>query len=279
MLGWVVAGLVCSCVAASAQDGGNVLVAVEATSQMSERIAARYVRARSIPAENVVHLRTGATDEVTRAEYEEQIEAPIAAWIRRHAMHDRIFYIVLTKGIPLRISGSGGRGGAAASVDSELTLLYRKLVGTRVPTAGPLPNPYFGTVAPAAHRGPFSHVDQDVYLVSRLDGFTEADVIGLVDRGSAAISNGDFVLDSKGKNSAETPEIWLKATADALLGCRTRAAGAPRGDVYRHARTGKCPRLRVLGLERSVDQDATARTRIRARRAGDDVRQCRSAHV
>ena len=45
-------------------------------------------------------------------------------------MHDRIFYIVLTKGIPLRISGSGGRAGTAASVDSELTLLYRKLVGT-----------------------------------------------------------------------------------------------------------------------------------------------------
>ena len=147
LLGWFVAGLACSCAVASAQDGSNVLVAVEATSRMSERIAAHYVRARRIPAENVVALKTAATDEVTRAQYEEQIEGPIAAWIRRHAMHDRIFYIVLTKGMPLRISGSGGRGGASASVDSELALLYRKLVGTHIPIVGPLPNPYYESVA------------------------------------------------------------------------------------------------------------------------------------
>ena len=146
LLGWVMAGLACSCAAASAQDGNNVLVAVELTSPTSQRIAAHYVQARRIPAENVVALRTGATDEVTRAQYDELIEGPIATWIRRHAMQDRIFYIVLTKGVPLRISGSGGRGGTTASVDSELTLLYRKLVGTRIPIVGPQPNPFHGSV-------------------------------------------------------------------------------------------------------------------------------------
>jgi len=50
---------------------------------------------------------------------------------------DRILYIVLTKGIPLRVNGTSGQDGTIASVDSELTLLYRKLVqGQGIPLAG-----------------------------------------------------------------------------------------------------------------------------------------------
>ena len=233
-----------------------IIVAVEVMSPASERIAAHYVRTRHIPAENVVALRTGATDEVTRAQYEEQIEGPIAAWIRRHAMHDRIFYIVLTKGVPLRISGSGGRGGSTASVDSELTLLYRKLVGTRVPSVGPQPNPFHGSVGATTFRGPFSHADQDLYLVSRLDGFTEADAIALIDRGSAAISAGDFVFDSRGQSSAETPELWLKATADAL------AAAGLEQRVVLESTPGMLPgRRNVLGYASWGSNDPAIRTR------------------
>ena len=257
LLGWVMAGLLCSCAVASAQDGNNVLVAVEVTNPMSERIAAHYVRARRIPAENVVALRTGATDEVTRAQYEATIEGPIGAWIRRHAMHDRIFYIVLTKGLPLRISGSGGRAGTSASVDSELALLYRKLVGTRIPVVGPLPNPYFESVAsPTTYRGLFSHADEDIYLVSRLDGFTEADAVALIDRGSAAIPNGDFVLDSKGQSSAETPELWLKATADALA-----AAGLNERVVVESTPSSVLGRRNVLGYASWGSNDPSIRTR------------------
>jgi uncharacterized protein (TIGR03790 family) len=262
LLGCVVAGLGCSCAAASAQDGNNVLVAVELANPTSERIAAHYVQARRIPAENVVPLRTGATDEVTRAQYDELIEAPIATWIRRHAMQDRIFYIVLTKGIPLRISGSGGRAGTTASVDSELTLLYRKLVGTRVSIVGPQPNPFHGSVGATTFRGPFSHADQDVYLVSRLDGFTEADVIALIDRGSAAISAGDFVLDSKGQSdskghsSADTPELWLKATADALA-----AAGLNERVVVESTTSSVVGRRNVLGYASWGSNDPSIRTR------------------
>ena len=64
-------------------------------------------------------------------QYERQIERPIAEWITSHAAQDRILYIVLIKGVPLRIAGTPGRQGTVASVDSELTLLYRRLVGAR----------------------------------------------------------------------------------------------------------------------------------------------------
>ena len=175
-------------------------------------------------------------------------------------MQDRIFYIVLTKGIPLIISGSGGRGGTASSVDSELTLLYQKLVGKRIPAVGPLPNPYFGKGPAAALPGPFSHTDQDIYLVSRLDGFSEADVIALIDRGSAAIASGDVVLDSKGeakgKSSADTPELWLNATADAL------AAVGFKERVVVESTAGSVPaRRNVLGYASWGSNDPSIRTR------------------
>jgi uncharacterized protein (TIGR03790 family) len=259
-LGWAVGAWMCSCGVASAQDGRNVLVVVELANPASGRIAAHYARGRGIPPENVVALRTGATDEVTRSQYEEQIEGPIGAWIRRHMLQDRIFYIVLTKGIPLSISGSGGRGGTTSSVDSELTLLYQKLVGKRIPAVGPLPNPYFGNGPAPGPRQPFSHADQDIYLVSRLDGFNEADVIALIDRGSAAAASGDFVFDSKGetkgKSSADTPELWLKATADAL------AAAGLKERVVVESTPGSVPaRRNVLGYASWGSNDPSIRTR------------------
>ena len=58
--------------------------------------------------------------------YARQIEQPIWACIASLRAHDRILYIVLTKDVPIRISGTGGRSGTNASVDSELTLLYRR---------------------------------------------------------------------------------------------------------------------------------------------------------
>ena len=256
VLGWMIALLLGSFGGASAQDGSNVLVAVEVTSATSERIAAHYVRARAIPAENVVTLRTSAAEEVTRAQYEREIEGPIGAWIRGHAMQDRIFYIVLTKGIPVRISGSAGRDGTSASVDSELTLLYRKLVGTRIGSVGPLRNPYYGVAATTTGRGLFSHADHDVYLVSRLDGFNEADVLALINRGAAPTRNGDVVLDSKGKSSGETPEHWLKATADALA-----AAGLEQRVLLESTDGGVRDRANILGYASWGSNDPSIRTR------------------
>jgi len=40
---------------------------------------------------------------------------------------------MLTKDVPIRISGTSGRSGPNASVDSELTLLYRRRTGESVP--------------------------------------------------------------------------------------------------------------------------------------------------
>jgi uncharacterized protein (TIGR03790 family) len=232
---------------AFAQDGSNVLVVVNTASVSAAPIAARYVRARAIPAEQVVRVTTSTGDEIERAQYERQIERPIADWITSHDAQDRILYIVLIKGVPLRISGTPGRQGTTASVDSELTLLYRRLVGAPVLTTGPIANSYFHGGKSLIDVKLFNHADYDIYLVSRLDGFTELDVAGLINRGASPERTGSFLIDGTGPATEGVTPKWLQATADALIagGFQGRveldtvpAAAPPRKNVLGYASGG-----------------------------------------
>ena len=202
---------------AFAQDGANVLVVVNTASPVSAPIAARYVRARSIPGPNVLRLITTTNEEIDRAQYERQIERPIAEWLTSHAAQDRILYVVLIKGVPLRIAGTPGRQGTLASVDSELTLLYRRLVGMRTAMVGSIANPYFAGTKPLTESKPFSHAEHDIYLVSRLDGFSESDVNGLIDRGAAPARSGAFLLDTMTPPAEPIADGWLRASSAALV--------------------------------------------------------------
>lgn len=214
-----------------AQDGSNVLVVVNSASADSEKIAERYVTARSIPADNVLRLRTSTDEEIDRRSFDIEIEVPIAEWISRRAAQDRILYIVVTKGIPLRIRGSGGLMGTTSSVDSELTLVYRKLLGAAVPAAGRVPNPYFQGDRPLSEAKPFSHEKNDVYLVTRLDGFTLDAVYRVIAGGVSPLSEGTVVLDRKGGRPVISAEmdgsrprlIGWPSMATALKCCSMRA--------------------------------------------------------
>jgi uncharacterized protein (TIGR03790 family) len=183
-----------------AQSGANVLVVANESNAASVQIAERYAQARSLPADNVIRLKTlpaDAPEVISRLGYEFQIERPIADWFSRHAAHDRILYIVLTKGIPLRVEGSIGRQGTQSSVDSELTLLYRALTGRPVAPQGRIPNPYFAGHTPSGEFKHFTHRDYDIFLVTRLDGFTVDDGLALIDRAASPSRNGRVLLDQK----------------------------------------------------------------------------------
>jgi uncharacterized protein (TIGR03790 family) len=189
-LGWPAA-------AVFAQSAENVAVIVNDASPDSKRIADHYARVRGLPAENVIHLSTSTADNIARAMYVSDIETPIAAAIRRHNLHDRVLYLVLTKGVPLRIDGTPGQDGTVASVDSELTLLYRRMAGGTAPIRGRVPNPYFLSTTPVADAVPFTHRAHDIYLVTRLTGFTADDAIALIDRAQRPRADGRFVLDQR----------------------------------------------------------------------------------
>jgi uncharacterized protein (TIGR03790 family) len=198
-----------------AQTAENILLIVNETNPTSTDVGAYYAQKRNIPQTNILRIKTSVDDNITREEYERQIELPIRGWLIRNFAQDRILYFVLAKGIPLRIIGTSGKEGTTASVDSELTLLYRRLLGHAVPMAGLINNPYFQADVPIAQAKQFSHADHDIYLVSRLDGYSSADIRALIDRGFAPSKEGKILLDGKG-SAEEKGDVWLKAAADQL---------------------------------------------------------------
>ncbi|HET9319379.1 MAG TPA: TIGR03790 family protein, partial [Bryobacteraceae bacterium] len=116
-----------------------------------------------------------------------------------------------TSGVPLRIRGSAGSMLAeAASVDSELTLLYSDIRGRPHSLPAGIHNPFFGRVSAV-----FRHPDFPIYLVTRLTGYDFADVKGLIDRALRARNRGNFVIDLK-KFDNGPGNGWLRDAARAL---------------------------------------------------------------
>jgi uncharacterized protein (TIGR03790 family) len=213
-------------VATSAQTADNVLLVINDASPASVQIGEYYARQRAVPPDHIVHLtinaKAPAVETIAREDYTRTIEAPIAAALTKGSLQDKVLYLVLTKGIPLRILGSGGLQGTTASVDSELTLLYRKMLGLETPVAGRVANPYFLGDKAITDAKPFTRTLSDIYLVTRLDGFTVDDVLKLVDRGAAPATVGSIVLDEKATLIDRGGDLWLEQTANRL---RTSGAG------------------------------------------------------
>ena len=201
---------------AAAQSSANVLLVVNESSPDSIRVGDHYARVRAIPANQIVRLKTTATETIARAEYERSIELPIIQWLSKHLLQDQVLFIVLTKGVPLRVDGTGGLAGTISSVDSELTLLYRKMTGSNVLATGRIDNPYFLRDRPLAQARPFSRADHDIYLVTRLDGFTADDVVKLIDRGAKPSRDGQVVLDQKATVLDAGGDKWLDEAARKL---------------------------------------------------------------
>ena len=202
-------------IAAFGQTGDNVLVVVNEAVPASIEIGEYYAKRRSIPAMQLLKIRTSSADQVTRLEYDVTIQAPIGSWLSRNQAQDRILYIVLTKGVPLRIAGTGGRTGTVSSVDSELALLYRRMTGNTVAPNGSTANPYYLGDAAVSTATRFSHTKYDIFLVTRLDGFSTADVKALIDRGLDPRTSGRIVLDQRASLN-DKPNDWLADAAQKL---------------------------------------------------------------
>jgi uncharacterized protein (TIGR03790 family) len=198
---------------AAAQSAENVAVVINDASPASQKIAEYYIKRRGIPATNVIRIRTVTTEDIERPGYLSTIEQPVAAALSRNALQDRILYIVLTKGIPLRVRGTAGTNGTYASVDSELTVLYTKMTGRPVPVSGPFVNPFYLDTRPVREARPFSHRDHQIYLVTRLDAFTVDEVLQLIDRAQSPVSDGSIVLDQRAGLSDQTADEWLAEAA------------------------------------------------------------------
>src|SRR5689334_2289936 len=94
-----------------AQSAENVAVVINDNSADSQRVGDYYVRRRGVPPSNVIHIRTSVEDSIERNAYMAAIELPVAEALTARSLQDRVLYIVLTKGIPLRVAGDGGPQG------------------------------------------------------------------------------------------------------------------------------------------------------------------------
>ncbi|HEY4416395.1 MAG TPA: TIGR03790 family protein [Verrucomicrobiae bacterium] len=199
----------------------QVLLVVNTNSPASREIAADYASKRRI--ENILPIQcqdsavSAKNETIALADYTRAIESPIQTYL---ATHTNIDFIVLTKGIPIRITGSAmgscdehSREPASIrghpSVDSTLAALgYAGLPGVmKIDIAGSgaigcaYSNRYWNV------REPFSHVKFGGYLVTRLDGYTVADAKALTSRALEAEQNNAQIL-TQGKVLLDVEPIF-----------------------------------------------------------------------
>ena len=175
-----------------ADPAAATLVVYNENDPLSRDLADFYASKRGIEADRVVGLKCSINEEISRDEYDQTIAGPLRAifdargWWRRSpddpaadpssiVAENRIRYVALIRGIPLRISETTAYPGDAttepppigvrnqAAVDSELTLLG--LFTHHI--SGVLSNPYFRSYQSfAAVHHP------ELMLVARLDAPT-----------------------------------------------------------------------------------------------------------
>ena len=199
-----------------AQTGENVLLVVNRQSPLSTRIADYYRPLRGVPAANVCSLDSTTKEEIDWITYQKSVEIPVGACLTKGSLQEKVLYIVLTADIPLRIAGTGGALDDAeqSSVDSELTLLYQKLKGSKFVRKGTVLNPFFGKVDAAFHHPQFP-----IYLVTRLAAYDWDDVKGMIDRAQQARNRGRFVIDLKSAADKQGND-WLRDAALLIPGDR-----------------------------------------------------------
>jgi uncharacterized protein (TIGR03790 family) len=181
----------------------QVLLVVNSNSPVSREIADDYALKRKV--RNILSIQcqdsalNTKNETITLADYVRSIENPIRDYL---AAHTNIDFIVLTKGIPIRITGSAMgscdehsqepaniRG--HPSVNSTLAALdYASLPGTLkidITGSGAIGCAYSNRYWNATE--PFSHSKFGGYLVTRLDGYTATDAKALVTRSLVAEQN------------------------------------------------------------------------------------------
>ena len=190
------------------------MLVVNDASTLSRNIGQYYAGRRGVPPKNICHIRTTATEEIARPQYDREIANAIGLCLTRNQLTEQILYIVTTGGVPLKIpetSKSSGMEGDYASVDSELTLLYSDLkTGQPHPIAGPALNPYFGR-----REAKFAHPEFPIYLVTRLAAYDLEGVKAIIDRSLHAANQGKFVIDLKSP-FPEDGDSWLRQAANLL---------------------------------------------------------------
>ena len=196
-------------------ETASVVVVINSASTDSTEIGAYYRSKREIPKENVVMVDCVTTDNIPYQDFVKNIQVPVQKAIK-DSKH-KIKYVVLTKGVPIRLDNDGGW-----SVDAFLSTMNMsvnaidKADEEHVKKAM---NPYF------EKDEPFSPEKfGGLILVTRLDGESVDDAKELVDNSLAAKADkGPFFFDQAGNRKTEGYGVLNKALEVANDGLRSRS--------------------------------------------------------
>jgi uncharacterized protein (TIGR03790 family) len=172
----------------------RVLVVRNANSPVARALADDYARRRAVTHSLTIACQDSAlnsdAETIPFGRFQEAVETPLRTYLLNHPEID---FIVLTKGIPIRIAGAPqGRTTGPLALDSYLaSLQYDQWPGAiRIDVTDPNYGTNFHGLAWANRfwnsRQRFSHARFGGYLVTRLDGYTEADARQLSTRSLAA---------------------------------------------------------------------------------------------
>ena len=177
----------------------EILLVYNANSPVSMAIAKDYAKKRKVTNVLVIHCLDSAAstdhETISFADYSKKIATPVRGYL---AHHKGINFIVLTKGIPIRMDGGAtgskdlhGNGNLTPSVDSYLAAIdYPDIPGAvKISITGSGATGYVWLNRYWNATVPFTHAAFGGYLVTRLDGYTQADAMVLVDRALAAEIN------------------------------------------------------------------------------------------
>jgi uncharacterized protein (TIGR03790 family) len=238
--------LACALALRAAEPGDEVVVVFNSRLRDSQAVAAHYASARHVPARQVLGLDLPTGENMSRAEYRDQLQMPLLRFLEKEKLfvfepdanppgqpaarpylkEARIRYAVLCFGVPLRILDDWtlndpeetavppefrGRNGAA--VDSELILLPWSCQKIRL--AGPMRNP-----CDAATNAASINPTNGALIVARLDGPDAAVAMHLVDKAMQAKTNGlwgrsYFDLRGLTNGSYKMGDDWLGGAAEA----------------------------------------------------------------
>ncbi len=183
----------------------RVLVIRNINSPISVSVADDYMLRRNVTHFLNINCITNETDSnnnyINFEYYVTTIENPIKIYL---ATHPDIDFIVLTKGIPLLLYNTPNKPyGGDCSIDSRIAAIgYENSMNSSIVNISDLD--YGNTFVGQAYANkfwnstiPFNHPNFGGYLVTRLDGYTQADAISLTTRSlqaEANLANGNTIL-------------------------------------------------------------------------------------
>jgi uncharacterized protein (TIGR03790 family) len=211
-------------------DYNDVAVIVNVNSSTSQTIGSYFAQQRSIPAANIIYINAPASEEITNAEFQ-SVRSQVESHLQANNLTSSLNYIVTTKGVPLKVNRGDtySMNSPSASLESELMLVLGTYAGS-IGGAGRTYSPYY------TKNAAFSRATYGFYLATRLDGYTTADVLDLIDRsgpGTRVSTSSRFVFDQDPAWNATAPYLNdYMAQARTALQNRGRVVELNSDSVY-----------------------------------------------